>query len=254
MPLDIFSSSITPAFPPGAPTVTDPAPDAGPPLHGYRGAAPSAPLTRPRGFTVSISREAGARGLTVARSVGRRLGWQVFPQEMIDFLAHDETARADVLSDLPAGAVEWADAELAKLVADRGLNPAGDTAAVARLVFALAARGDAVLVGRGAGFLLPRESTVHVRIVAPLAERVAYLAQWLRMTDAEAAAEAASRDRRRAAFLGTLTEHPIADPTGYDLFVNSARVGVETIAELVTMVVRSKQLPLAEDAGENEPA
>jgi hypothetical protein len=65
----------------------------------------------------------------------------------------------------------------------------------------VAARGDAVLVGRGAGFVLPAESTVHVRIVAPLDERIAYMAQWLRLTKDEATEEVRTRDGRRAAFL-----------------------------------------------------
>jgi len=223
--------------------VTDTPPDA-PPLHGYRGTnTPPPPLRRPRALTLAVSREARAQGSTVARAVGRLLGWPVFSQEMLDFLARDDAARADFLADLPAGAVEWADLELAKVVHARGLDPAGDTAAAARLVFTLAARGEAVLVGRGAGFLLPPTSTVHVRVVAPRPQRVAYLGQWLRLTGPEAEAEADHRDRRRAAFLAALTDHPINDPTAYDLFVNAGRVGPDLTAELIAQVVRGKQLP-----------
>ena len=228
--------------------MTDTAPDAGP-LHGFRGAEGGVILTRPLSFTVAVSREAGSRGSGVAWAVGRLLGWPVFPQEMLDFLAREDEARADMLRDLPAGAVEWAGAVCDRVVAARRLDPAGDTAAVARLVYTLAARGEAVLVGRGAGFLLPRDSTVHVRVVAGLPERVAYLAQWLRLGDAEATEEARQRDRRRAEFLATVTDAAIDCPTNYDLVVNSGRVGVETAAELIAALVRGKQLP-AEPAPE----
>lgn len=215
-----------------------------PPLHGYRGTAtPPPPLRRPRGFTLAVSREAGAQGGSIGHAVGRLLGWPVFSQEMLDFLARDDAARADFLADLPAGAVEWADLELAKLVHARGLDPAGDTAAVVRLVFTLAARGEAVLIGRGAGFLLPPASTVHVRVVAPRPRRVAYLGQWLRLTEPEAEAEADHRDRRRSAFLAALTDHPIHDPTAYDLVVNAGRVGVDVTAALIAQVVRGRQPP-----------
>ena len=70
-----------------------------------------------------------------------------------------------------------------------------------RVLLAVAARGDAVIVGRGAGFLLPAESTVHVRVIAPLERRVAYFAQSLRLSREEAAAEVRARDERRAEFL-----------------------------------------------------
>ena len=40
-----------------------------------------------------------------------------------------------------------------------------------RVILALGAQGEVLLVGRGAGCLLPREATLHVRIVAPLEDR-----------------------------------------------------------------------------------
>ena len=42
-----------------------------PPVHGFRGDTPTPPpLTHPRGLSIAISREAGARGATIARKVG----------------------------------------------------------------------------------------------------------------------------------------------------------------------------------------
>src|SRR5581483_12010496 len=210
-------TSPTPAgFNPEAPT---------PPLHGYRGApTPPPAVLRPRGLTVAVSREAGARGGTVAAAVRRTLGWQVYDHQLLDFLARDEAARGALLADVPAAA-------------------RSDAVAVAQFVLTLAARGEAVLVGRGAGFLLPPATTVHVRVVAPVGERVAYLGQWLRLTEAEAAAEVRRRDRKRAEFLAALTDRDPDDPTCYDLVVNSGRLGLEASAELIAQAVRAKQLP-----------
>ncbi len=218
-------------------------PDYAGPFHGDRGTpVHAAPGVRPRSLTVALNREAGARGTSVAEAVARLLGWQVFPQPMLDFLANDEGARAELLDDLPPGSVAWASDRAEAVLQARGLAGAPDTAALVRLVFALAARGESVLVGRGAGFLLPAESTVHVRVVAPFPERVAYLGQRLRLTEPEAAREARQRDARRASFLGTLTDAAIGDPSGYDLFVNTGRLSVEACAELVAGAVRGRHL------------
>ena len=110
------------------------------------------------------------------------------------------------------------------------------------LVLAVAARGDAVIVGRGAGFLLPAETTVHVRVVAPLESRVAYLAQSLRLTREEAAAEVRARDDRRAEFLQATIGRDPADPTGYDAVVNADRLGIEGAAQFIGWAVRTKQM------------
>jgi cytidylate kinase len=215
------------------------------PWHGYRGSdTPGVPMERPRGLTVSISRQAGARGSTIAKAVGQRLGWQVYSQEMLDFLAHDEQARQEVLQDLPPEAIAWAQQATLQFQKSRQLPREHDGMAAAGLIFALAARGSCVLVGRGAGFILPLETTVHVRIQAPLEVRTAYLAQWLRKTEAEARAEAAKRDQQRAQFLAVMSQQAWEEPTAYDLWLNSARLTVETAAELIGQVVLAKQQKL----------
>ncbi len=43
----------------------------------------------PAALTVAISREAGARGSTIGRRAARILGWPVYDQEMIEYMAQD---------------------------------------------------------------------------------------------------------------------------------------------------------------------
>ena len=217
------------------------------PLHGYRGLDTPAPrLERPQAVTVAISREAGSRGVSVGKAVAARLGWPAYPQDALDSLAHDAEARDELLRDLPTEAAQWAELETAKLLFRRKLPPDDPAAAVARLIFALAARGECVLVGRGAGFLLPRATTVHVRVVAPFDDRAAYLGQLLRLTADEGAKEVLQRDTRRGEFVARLTDRTIHDPTSYDAMLNTARLPDAVIADLVAYLVRVKQRPPGE--------
>jgi cytidylate kinase len=212
------------------------------PVHGFRGDAEAAPAARPRGPVVAISRQAGSRGTTIARKVAEILQWEVFDYDTLDYLTHNETARAQLLADVPADALAWADAQFARLVRARGLGADGDAPRLIRLVLAVAARGSAVVVGRAAGFLLPAETTVHVRIVAPLEARVAYLAQELRLSRPEALEEVRARDHRRAIFLETTLGLDPNDLTAYDAVVNSDRLGVEGAAQFVGWAARTKQM------------
>lgn len=215
-------------------------PDVAPPLHGYRGAVTPPPTGQhPRGLTVAVSREAGARGGSIARRVGQMLGWQVFGHDSLSLLARDENARRELLADTPTGAAEWA-ARGAAAVGRMGEEH--DTGELVKLVFALAARGEVVIVGRGAGFLLPSASTLNVRVIAPHAERVAYLAQWLRLTTEEASAELANRDRARAGLHAALTGKAANDASQYDLILNSGRLGEAVCADMIVQAVKAKQL------------
>jgi cytidylate kinase len=212
------------------------------PLHGFRGDAPDdGPAVKPRGLTVAVSREAGARGTTLARKVGELLGWQVFDQDLLDYLQMNDTEREQLLADIPASAKAWADAHLARLQKARRIDADGTAAGLYRLLFAVAARGDAVIVGRAAGHLLPVESTLHVRVVAPVESRVGYIAQTLRLTRAEAEAEVRRRDEKRAHFVSRTVFKDAADLAAYDLVVNPARLGLEAAAQLVGWAVRVKQ-------------
>ncbi|MBA4187214.1 MAG: hypothetical protein C0467_04265 [Planctomycetaceae bacterium] len=215
---------------------------ASPPAHGYRGdPEASAPLTRPRGLVVAISRQAGARGGTIAQKVGELLGWQVFDNETLDYLVEDDTARAQFLADLPNGSKAWAAAHLIQLQRQKRVTAEPGTLAMIELLLAVAARGDVVIVGRGAGYLLPIETTIHVRIVAPPESRIAYFAQWLRLSREEAAIEVRARDQRRAEYLTSLGGDP-TDLTAYDMVVNAQRLGIEGTAQFIGWAVRTKQM------------
>jgi len=221
-----------------------------PPLHGNQGNRETLPLLEaPLGLTVAISREAGARGGSIARRVGKRLGWQVYTQELLEFLGNNESARSHVLTDLPHDAADWADRQLDRLKQEQIVKPGVELGEMPRLILTLAARGRVILVGRGAGYLLPRDTTLHVRVVAPLQDRIAYMAQHLRRTSDEAADQVRERDDQRADFLIATFNRRAGDLHDYDLVVNSQLLGEETGADLVEVAIRGKErlMSLRED-------
>ena len=211
------------------------------PLHGYRGETARSVARPPRCLTVVITREAGARGGRIARRVGQLLGWQVFDQEMLGYLVQNESAKAEMLADVPPEALAWANCEYARQLETRQLG-GGDQTELLRLAFVLAAKGEVVLVGRGVGELLPAATTINVRVIAPFPQRVAYFTQWLRLTPAEAEIEVAARDRVRSALQIALVGSDPDDLAQYDLLLNSGRLGEGECAELIAQAVRVKQL------------
>jgi hypothetical protein len=187
-----------------------PPPDEASPHHGFQGhRGRKAQLPDlPAGLTVAISREAGARGGSIGRRVGRKLGWQVYDQELLEHIAAEATIRQDVFDALPSGATAWVEERLRHSLDEHRIPETPAFVNLARVVLALGAQGDVVLIGRGAGWLLPRETTLHTRVVAPLADRIAYMGQWLRLTAEEAAERVRVRDGRRGDTSQTSTPGP----------------------------------------------
>lgn len=219
-----------------------------PPLHGNQGdREPPAVLEAPLGLTVAISREAGARGGSIAKRLGKRIGWQVYTQDLLEFMCSNEAARSQLLSDTPRESVVWADHQLDRLRQEKVVNPKVELGEMPRLILTLAARGRVILVGRGAGHMLPRDSTLHVRIVAPLHDRVSYMAQWLRLPPEEAALQVRDRDEKRAEFLLKYFNRRMVDPYDYDLILNSLLLGEDLCTDLIANAVRGKEELLSPD-------
>src|SRR5262249_29558122 len=190
------------------------------PVHGYRGLPePSAVL--PRSLSIAVSRETGSRGSAIARRVGARLGWEVYSQEMLEVLGQDPALQRELADQLPPGGAEWVEARIQHLLQSDSLSRNPQVLDLVRQLLTLAVHGEVVLLGRGAGCVLPAAATLSVRIVAPIAERVAYMSQSMRLTEEEAAEQVKKRDHRRADFLNTHFHRRSGDVHQYDLVLNT---------------------------------
>lgn len=211
-----------------------------PPRHGFQGDRGARPPARevPQGLTMAVSRETGARGGSIARLAGSKLGWQVYDQELLEYMTQDGVVRQSVTDSLSPAAARWVDGRMAELRRTGRVHDDPAIANLARVILALAAQGQVVLVGRGAGCILPPETTLHVRIVAPLEERIAYLGQRLRLARKEATERLRARDDQRSAFIAHYFARSASDMHQYDLVLNSSHVGEEGGAELLAHAAR----------------
>jgi cytidylate kinase len=221
------------------------------PHHGFQGnRAPSPPAPAiPAGLTIAVSREAGSRGETIARRAGRKLGWQVYNQELLEYVAQEGAFRKGFSDSLPAEAASWAEERLQALLREQNLSQHPSIVELARVILALGAQGEVIILGRGAGCILPSESTLDVRIIAPLTDRVAYMSQWLRLTEEKAAAEVETRDRQRAEFISTHFHRQPSDIYQYDLLLNSSLLGEDLCVELIFQAARAKWAARAQSRG-----
>jgi cytidylate kinase len=214
------------------------------PRHGFRGNQPRVghrPV--PASLTIAVSREAGSRGSTIGARAGAKLGWPVYNQELLEYLAQENAAREGDDLGMAPEASRWVADQMERLIREERISDQLSVQGLARVVLGLATQGAVVLIGRGAGLLLPRESTLHVRVVAPLADRIAYMSQWLRLTVEEASEQIRQRDARRAEFL-SMHFHHTNDIHQYDMVLNSSLLGEELCAGLIADAARTKSRAL----------
>ena len=102
---------------------------------------------------------------------------------------------------------------------------------VSRLIQILARNGNAVFVGRGAQFVLPRPKTFAVRVVASEAFRAQCVRQRRSLALPDALDWVRRTDRGRREFIQRFFHKDIDDPHLYDLVVNAERLGLAGAAD-----------------------
>jgi cytidylate kinase len=197
--------------------------------------APPVPVTRFR--NIAISREAGAGGGAIGRMIGTRLNWKVYDHELVEAIAQrmerpvDEVKIFDELA--PSAIQDW----LLPLREEHYAPQEAYLDHLAKLVEAIGRAGDSIVVGRGAGLLLPRNETLSVRVIAPIKARAARLAERMGVSFRTARRAARDLDRRRAQFVRTMYRADGNDAHNYDLVLDSDSLGLPMAAELITRAV-----------------
>jgi cytidylate kinase len=201
---------------------------------------------------VTISREYGSGGGEIATRLAKRLGWQLIDHEVVvgvakalgvteaEAEAHDEHVDSTVARMLSLlGAIQ--SPVPAALPLDISTDERDYDLARRKVVEGAFVTGNAVIVGRGAQVLLASHRDVlHVRVVAPLEQRIRYVMQREGLDRVTAQARIHAKDHDRARFL--LAEHH-QNPTEvhlYDLVVNTGVLDLDSVVDLLVLALQRK--------------
>lgn len=183
--------------------------------------------------TLAITREAGTPGTSVAREVGARLDWPVYDHELVDLIAKETGLRSSLLDSVDEHHRPWLLECFETLGSARRLSESGYAVHVFETVVALGLQGHCVIVGRGAAHILPSFSTLRVRLVSPLEDRVTNAARQQNLSREEAARWVEETDRERTEFVKAHFFLDPEDPRHYDLVLNSSRWSEPECADLI---------------------
>jgi cytidylate kinase len=183
---------------------------------------------------ITISRQAGTQGTDVARGAAEILGFRLWDQELVQRIAEQSGATEALLRAVDEHARNAVEDLLAGILMGDVSTETEYLAQLTRLFHAIAHHGSAVVVGRGANFVIPGESALRVRLVAPVDVRVRNLGRVRGLSEAQARGEVERLDRERHTFLKHHYKRDTTDPCAYDLLVN---VGGVTLACAVDVVV-----------------
>lgn len=202
---------------------------------------------------VTISRQYGSGGSDVAERVARALGWHLYDNAVVDEVAvrlgispAEVSAREERMPSLAerlASAISLSAPEMMPTVGDAALPPSEEriVEVTGRVMEEAVQAGPAVIVGRGAQCLLAtRSDAIHVFCYAPLDALAAYAVTNLGVKPDEARKTVVEMNARSEEYVKRHWKRDWRDVANYHLCVNTAWLGLDGAAELITQVAHER--------------
>lgn len=194
------------------------------------------PASLPLGNYITISREEGAGGSEIAELIGERLAWQVLDKNLVDRVADRWRLALGMLELLDEKKANWAYEIFGGWREPRIIAHSLYVIRLRQVILSAVRQGNAIIVGRGAQFMLPRDRGLTVRVIAPLEYRHEQIRKRHGLTAARARQFVAEADRGRGEFIRRFFHRDIIDPHFYDLVLNVEHLGPMTAAETIIAV------------------
>jgi len=183
---------------------------------------------------VTLSREPGSGGRIVATRLAEKLDIDIFHQEVINEIAKSADVSNKLVETLSERGLSTLEDWISSLVHERHLWPDRYMQHLMKVVGTIGKHGHAVIVGRGANFILPPERRFSVRIVAPQAWRVKNVSRKFDISQEDAKRRVMRTESDRRAFIRKYFNADIADPTNYDLVINTATLNVDDAVKVIS--------------------
>jgi cytidylate kinase len=192
---------------------------------------------------ITISSEPGSGGRVVAQGLAKRLNIDLFDRNIVKEIAESAHISGAVIETMEKDRLSGIKDFISSLVNDRYLWPGVYLDHLMKVVAAIASHGNAIIVGRGANFLIPQEDRLSIRTIAPLETRVTNVAREFGVTREEAKRRVINRENRRSAFIRQSFNADVADPRNYDLVISTQKLDIDAaLGAVIGMVVGSKEI------------
>jgi cytidylate kinase len=191
---------------------------------------------------ITISRQAGCGAATVAARLAQLLQardkisaapWTVFDRNLIEQVLKDH--------DLPVRLAKFLPEDRVSEIRDAmdewfGVHPSTWTVIeqTAETILRLTHLGNVILIGRGANMITAKlPGVLHVRLVAPVADRIEHAHRFYNMTPTEARDFIARQDKGRERYLKKYFAVAVDDPLHYHLIINTSLISYDAAAGLI---------------------
>jgi cytidylate kinase len=197
---------------------------------------------------VTISRQFGAGGKTLAHRIARQLGYEIAHEEIVEKLA--ESAQVN-----PDGIRHYEVEDLGMPQAESGGKTPGSfverifaskkymdgkryVELLNQIIPLIAGKGNVIILGRGAQFILKdHPNTYHVLLIAGIDDRVQFMQDTYQLSLEEARNSVQKQEVRRRKLMKLFHSDDYDQPVHYDTVLNMSKMDMDLAVEVVCTLV-----------------
>lgn len=198
---------------------------------------------------ITISRETGSGAeivcvdlIKILASVSEEddLSWTYFDRGLIEKVLEDHNLPKQLTKYMEEEKYKYISRDVQVLL---GIHPSQWTLLhkMTESILQLARMGKVIIVGRGANIITAKlKNSFHVRLVAPVAERVKHIMEMQNLGEKEAEAFIKQKDKGRREYIKSSFSKNIEDLEMYHLVVNTGLMSYKDSAEIIAAAVMNR--------------
>ncbi len=199
------------------------------------------PAEMPMHSIVTVSRQMGSGGEYIAQEVAKKLGFKIYDKKLVDEIAdmsHMRKSQVESLDERSRHFVE--ECYRAIMLDSHFLTGSTYFKHLSEVVLSVAQHGNAVIVGRGAHFILGEKSGVRVRIISSTKTRIRRIMEELNIDENKAARLIKKNDMEKGSFVNMHFGENIDNPDNFDLVINTDEVTFDEAAAMIVWIAKRK--------------
>ena len=189
---------------------------------------------------ITISREYGAGGRSLANELARRIGFKVWDKELLSAIADEAGADERFLASLDERRRKMIEDTFYGSFMGAKISNTHYFRSLLSVVQTIGAHGKGIIVGRGGNYIIKSPSALRVRLVAPLDHRVTYVANLEGISEPSAEKMIKTRDAERDDFIQHYFKRDSQQSYDYDLVLNAGVFKIPEMADLVLLAYEKK--------------
>jgi cytidylate kinase len=190
---------------------------------------------------IAIARDFGCHEEEIIPRLEGALGWRVYGRDLINHIAEREELSRNFLETLDEKKQTQVDDWINYLIHSGAILQKDYVLRISRLMEAIVRNENAILLGRGANYILKgRKEGLRVKLTAPFENRVENIMEVRDITSIAAQQLIRKMDIERTEFINAYFKVDSTDGSEFDIAFNTAVINTDQICKNVQFILKEK--------------